>query len=729
MKRSNIAVAIIATVLLAYVVKESWGGHSVDGTAILNLLVFALPLAGVYAISAAGLVVVYTTTGIFNFAQGAIGMFMAYLYWELRVHHHMPTIVALVLVVLIAAPLLGIGLDRAIMRRLERQPLVVQLMVTVGLMLSFMGLAATLWDQTGTHVIPTFFGNGGIHIGQVILTWHRLTTIIVALVLAVALRFLLFRTRLGVAMRAVVDNRELAALAGARPDLVSGFSWALGCSLAAIAGILIAPDTGMAVTGSLSLIVINAFVAAIAGRLRSLPMTYVGALLLALAIQFSQQFLVLGQRWAQAPLALPAIMLFIVLLLLPQAKLQFGRISGTRRIERVSSVRDTVIGMTVLVIAMAIVGDFMSSTNVNRLTAGMATALIALSLVPLTGWAGQVSLAPLAFAGFGAVAYAKWGGAHGALLAVVFATLVTIPIGAIISIPALRLQGLYLALSTLAFASMAEYVIFTQPELLGSQSAYVNRLKIFGLDFSGEHVFLVLITVVFGIASVGVVALRRSAFGRRLVAMRDSEAASATIGVSILETKVIVFMLSAAIAGFAGAFLAQQLGSLSPQNFVMLQGLPIVLALVIGGVASVAGALFAGLFGFGLIYIKDTWHLSLWRSLEILGPGLTALGIIRNPSGAVVPIGDAFAPLLPWRKDAKARAKAEKARLALPEIGELGITRPFTSSDIVVIERELGVADDLNAHLLHTGTGNGDANANGADATVPIAPEAVLGTP
>ena len=126
-------------------------------------------------------------------------------------------------------------------------------------------------------------------------------------------------------------------------------------------------------------------------------------------------------------------------------------------------------------------------------------------------------------------------------------------------------------------------------------------------------------------------------------------------------------MLSAGIAGFGGAFLAQQLGSLSSSSFPMLQGL--------GdgartrdrrGRRSVAGALFAGVFGFGLIYIKDTWHLSLWRSLEILGPGLAALGIIRNPSGAVMRIGDAFAPLLPWRHDAKERAAADKARLALP---------------------------------------------------------------
>ncbi len=208
--------------------------------------------------------------------------------------------------------------------------------------------------------------------------------------------------------------------------------------------------------------------------------------------------------------------------------------------------------------------------------------------------------------------------------------------------------------------------------------------------------------------------------------MRDSEAASATVGVNILETKIAVFMLSSAIAGFAGAFLAMQLGSLSSQNFVMLQGLPMVLALVIGGVASVAGALFAGLFTFGLVWIKDTWHLSLWRSLEILGPGLTAIGIIKNPSGAVVRIGDAFAPLLPWRKDAKQRAEAEKARLAEPEIGDLGLTRGFTEADVAQIERELGVADDLNRHVNQT-----PAETNGHRDTVPTrtTAEAALGTP
>ena len=166
-RRQIIGGAVIAAGAVAFLV-NTWAGRPVTGTTLLDIVLFTLPIAGIYSLSATGLVVVYSTTGVFNFAQGAIGMFMAYFYWELRVHHGVPTIIALPLVVLVAAPLLGIALDRFIMRRLAGQPLVVQLVVTVGLMLSFMGLAATIWDQNSVHAIPTFFGTGGFHIGQVV---------------------------------------------------------------------------------------------------------------------------------------------------------------------------------------------------------------------------------------------------------------------------------------------------------------------------------------------------------------------------------------------------------------------------------------------------------------------------------------------------------------------------------------------------------------------------------
>ncbi|MCU1464968.1 MAG: branched-chain amino acid ABC-type transport system, permease component [Actinomycetia bacterium] len=696
---SNLLVWAGTIAFIVLVSKAAWAGNPVNGTSLTNLVVLALPVAGIIAMSATGLVVVYTTTGVFNFAQGAIGMFLAYVDWELTVAHGLPQAVALPLVVLVIAPLLGIGLDRAIMRHLQGKQLVVQLMVTVGLLFAFVGLANMIWNQNNAHSMPQLFAGKGFHIGDVLLTWHRFITIMVAVALAIGLRILLVRTRIGIAMRAVVDNRDLAALEGARSSVLSSFAWALGCSVAALAGILIAPETADMSTTTLTFLILTAFAAAVVGRLRSLPLTYLGAIILALATQWMASFLRFSDRWTNVPDALPTIMLFIVLLLLPRAEVQFARIGQIRRVERVSSVRDTAIGLAAFVAFMAILTLFLSSsdpTNTNRLALGMCTALLALSLVPLTGWAGQVSLAPLAFAGIGAVAYTRLGGAHGSVWAVFLAALVTIPVGALFAFPAMRLQGLYLALATLAFAAMVEEVFYTQPFAVGPGERPVARLHLLGIDFSSPKSFLILVTVVFGLCGVGVVALRRSPFGRRLVALRDSEAASVTVGVNILETKLAVFALSAGIAGFAGAFYAMSFGTLNnAQGFQMIAGLPVVLALVIGGVGFVAGALFAGVFGFVTLFVQDNWHISLWIALFYLAPGLAVLGIIQNPSGAVVPIGEGFARLLPWRKDAKQEYEEMTAAAAEPEVGELGLERPFAESDVLLVDRELGISNDV----------------------------------
>ena len=128
--------------------------------------------------------------------------------------------------------------------------------------------------------MPEFFADKhGFDIGNVVLTWHRFITIMVAIGIAIFLRLLLYRTRTGVAMRAVVDNRDLAGLNGAKPGRVSAFAWALGCSMAAIAGILLAPNVGLRVD-ALTLLIVDAFAAAIIGRLKSLPLTFAGGLII-----------------------------------------------------------------------------------------------------------------------------------------------------------------------------------------------------------------------------------------------------------------------------------------------------------------------------------------------------------------------------------------------------------------------------------------------------------------
>ena len=541
---------IVGSVVLVVISIASWSGRPVTSDSVISALVVGISLGSIYAIAASGIVVTYTTSGIFNFAQGAIGMFMAFMYWQLRVGWHLPAPIALILAVFVIAPLIGAAIERILMRHLVDSSLVVQLVVTVGLMLFFMGLTVLLWDPAEGRSINFFFGTEGFEIGDTFVLWHRFITIMVAIGIALFLRLLLYRSRIGVTMRAVVDNRTLAGLHGARPTRASMLAWALGSSMAAISGILLVPELGLQVE-ALTFLIINAFAAAIVGRLKSLPLTYVGAMALGLVVSFQQSFLDWGGRWSTASFAIPTIFLFVALLALPQARIELRKPPPPSKIlqPRVSKVWETALGMAVLWVVVFFFTRNMGTVNLNRVTLAIVTAMVMLSLVPLTGWAGQVSFAQITFAGVGAFAMFEWAGS-GSPWGLLFAALLAVPFGVLVALPALRLQGLYLALATIAFAFMAEKLFFDQPEIFGAGAGNeIRRLDIFGHQFTDQREFLLLCTAVFGVMAVGVIALRRSAYGRRLVALRDSEAACATLGVNLMALKLSVFGLSAAMAG------------------------------------------------------------------------------------------------------------------------------------------------------------------------------------
>ncbi|HEY8216260.1 MAG TPA: ABC transporter permease, partial [Acidimicrobiia bacterium] len=624
--RSTLIAALVVAIFVGYVVQESWAGREVNGDSLLFFLIVGITLGSIYAVAAAGLVVTYTTSGIFNFAQGAMGMFLAFIYWELKVNAGIQTFVALVLTVLVAAPILGAAIERFFMRRLTTAPLVSQLVVTIGLMLFLIGLAATLWDPNETRSIGTFFGSDGFNIGQTFVPWYRLITVVAGLLLALGIRLLLYRTRLGVAMRAVVDNRDLAALNGARPGLTSQFSWALGTSMAALAGIFLAEELSTLSIETLTLLIIDAFAAAIIGRLKSLPMTYVGGMIIGLSLSFQANFLTWSGRWSPAGQAIPTIILFGALLFLPQARIE-GRRIGKVITPRLPTIKRALVGFAVLIVVVFLLVGILSRPDVRTVGLAMVTAFVMLSLVPLIGWSGQISLAQITFVGIGAwaaVEFADGGGqvfgleifSAGSPWLLFVGAIVAVPIGVLMALPALRLQGLYLALASLAFARLAEFVIFDQPEVFGGAGRRLADLEVFGtnvtepftflgLDFPQDAGFVIVITVMFCIFGFGIVMLRRSAFGRRLEAMKDSPAACATLGVNLLTTKVAVFALSAAIAGFGGAMLGMLRGSAATVNFQVLQGLPYVILIVVGGASVVSGALLGG-FLFQLpVYLVD----------------------------------------------------------------------------------------------------------------------------
>ncbi len=546
--RGTFISAIVVTVLVVYVVQASWAGNPITLDSLLFFVIVGITLGSIYAVAAAGLVVTYTTSGIFNFAQGAIGMAMAFVYWELKVDLGIQTLVAFLLTVLVAAPLFGALIERGLMRRLADAPLVAQLAVTIGLMLALIGLAATIWDPNTSRSIGTFFGTDGFQVANTFVPYYRLITIVSGLAIALGLRFLLFNTRLGVGMRAVVDNRDLAGLNGARPGRMSQVSWALGSSMAAIAGIFLAEELSALSVETLTLLIVDAFAAAIIGRLKNLPLTYVGGIVIGLALSFQENFLNWAGRWSTAATAIPTIILFLALLFLPQARIE-GRRSFREITPHVPKLRSAALGMLALFAVVVVAGGLLDRPDVRRLALGLVTGFILISLVPLTGWSGQISLAQITFAGAGAFAFAEWGPHLGLLGGLLVAALFAVPFGVLMALPALRLSGLYLALASMAFARMAEFLFFDQPEVFGSGARRINSVSVLGFNFSqpftilgihfGQDVGnLLLITVLLGIAGVLVVWLRRGPIGRRLVALKDSPAACATFGLNLTATKV-----------------------------------------------------------------------------------------------------------------------------------------------------------------------------------------------
>jgi len=658
--QSTLIAAFVVAVLVGYIVIASWSGRPVNGDTILFTLVVGVTLGSIYAVAASGLVVTYTTSGIFNFAQGAMGMFCAFVYWQLKVKWSIPLVPALAITVLVFAPLFGAVIERLLMRRLTTAPLVAKLVVTIGLMVALMGLAVSIWNPSSTsRSIPTFFGTDGFFVGQTFVPWYRMVTIVTGLVLAVGIRLLLHRTRLGVAMRAVVDHRDLAALNGARTGRTAMFAWALGTSMAALAGIFLAEELSNLSVETLTLFIVDAFAAAIIGRLRSLPLTYVGGLFIGLSIAFQSNFLTWSGRWSSASFAIPTMILVLALLFVPQARIE-GRQVTSKVTPRVPSLQRAAAGMVILFGFVVVLAAISGRIGNRNLTVAMLFAFMMLSLVPLTGWSGQISLGQITFVGIGAFAMVEVAGTSGTPLGLLVAAAAAVPFGILIALPALRLQGLYLALATMGFARLAEFMIFDQGEVFGGAGKRIEPIHLFGfglnepftvlgVHFSEDAAMLLFVTALFGIVGVGVVALRRGRFGRRLVAMRDSPAACATLGVNLFWTKIAVFAVSAAIAGFAGALQGAYLGSASTQDFQMLKGLPLLLLLVVGGVSVVSGAVFGG---FALE--SFTWLLTLFPAVSYptlnkwlvywsrIGPGLAGIGIGRNPDGAVVEISAAM---------------------------------------------------------------------------------------
>jgi branched-chain amino acid transport system permease protein len=616
--------------------------------------IVGLSTAAIYAVIGSGLVLTYTTTGVFNFAHGAAGMLAAFTYWQFTVGWGWPVPVALAAVLFVAAPAFGAVVERVIIRPVEGLGEAERLVVTVAMLSGFIAIAQWIWNPNEPRTLPLFFpGAASIHIGPATVTWHQIATMAVAVAVAIGLRVLLYNTRIGTQMRATVDDRALAGLTGADPARSSRFAWIISTQLAAIGGILIAPELTLDAT-QLSLLIVSAYTAAVFGRLRNLPMTFVGAVVVGLLQAYLTGYLPQNTTWQGLQVAAPALLLFLALLVFPH-----GRLRGKSvRLHPVPmpTLRGTTVFAVATVVSGVVLATVLSQSDLVVYGAIFSFGLIALSFVPLGGYAGQISLCQLSMGAIGALVWAHLApdGQWWALI-VVFA--VAAAAGAVIAVPALRLSGIYLALGTAAFAVILDLWLFSIPAinigsvhitLFAAGSVNVTGPTVFGVRLDSAKDLMIVAAVFLAVASFGVALLRRGRFGRRLIALRDSEAAYAMLGGNLLLAKVAVFALSAGIAGLGGALYAMQQQSITAVQFSFQAGLPIFLLAVVSGLASVGSGLSAGALLIAPINMLIAVAPRLQNFTALL-PGLAGIGLGRNPDGVVPYFRRDWAPVLRHR--------------------------------------------------------------------------------
>lgn len=585
-----------------------------------------------YAIAASGLVLTYSTTRVFNIAHGAFGMLLAFVYWDFAERQALPDAVALLLVLLVVAPALGIFVQRFLARGLGEAPVGVVLVVTVGLLVALIGVAQQIWPPEVRAVSP-FFSGSGFEVFGTYVTMHQIITILLSGMVAGALYLLLNRTRIGAAMRASVDNPDLLKLYGGRPDIVAALAWAIGTSLAALGGIVLAPTIGLQYY-DLTLLVINAYAAAMLGRLKSLPLAFAGAMGLGILQAYIVGYLpgegsFLGISIGGLRAVVPTLFLFAIIVLMPQAPLRIGQVKGLVSAPVPSLGRAGRSGGLV-VLGVALVTLFFAESNLLLVGTAITYAIVMLSLVLLTGYGGHVSLAQFTFAGVGALAYAKLDMPN--LMGIVLAAVVAALVGGLVALPVLRLTGLYLALSTLAFAQLMDKLVFQADwafQFNGTLDA--ERMSLLGIPFTDTGAYVVLMAAFFVGTAIFLLALRKGSLGRILIAMRDSQAACGTLGLNMRWFRVGLFALSAGIAGMAGALFAGLRGTFGAADFQFFASLLLLLVAVVFGVTSMTGAALGGVMLMLLPVLQSANPTLAGLAFVVIGGGAVVLG--RDPNG------------------------------------------------------------------------------------------------
>ncbi len=654
------------------------------GEDLFRSVLQGLPPGTAYALIALGFVLAYKTSGVFNLAFGAQAYISAALYFQARTDWNWAIVPAFVLSVLVVAPAIGLVLERLIFRHLRTSSAVAKLVIAIGLTVALPSLFGvivgfeTVAGRTPEGIVPNgadvFYDPFGVYP----FSRNELVGMAVALVAMASLAALFRFTDLGLRMRAVVESHRMTELAGIQAERVSAFSWALSSLFAGLAGVLIAPRFNTLAAGDFFNLMVVGIAAAAVGALVSLPRAFAGGIGLGVLIALANTFLprwsgdhpLLGTIQENVTPAMPFVVLFGLLVLWPELRTSREQVDPLAGVDPpppslaalsrspLLTLLTRVAAVLFLVLTGWVVFSRADASWLFLVTQAVILATIFLSITVITGMAGEISLCQGTFAAIGGFAAFQLTDHFGmsVLLAAFVGAGIAALVGAVLSLPVARLGGVWVAIATLAFAYFFDSVMIKMPWVGGGdtsilQGTRVPRPTIGPWDLADDKQFLVLAIVVFVVVALAVIQIREGTVGRTLRAVRGSEVAAASIGISPARARLVAFAVSAFIAGLGGSLLAMHQENVNYTNnfgpFVALFWMVLVVSLgsrtVEGAVqAAIAFALFDAIVLKGALFewiLRDPDRVPsfiplspAWRFILF---GLGAIQFARHPEGMV----------------------------------------------------------------------------------------------
>jgi branched-chain amino acid transport system permease protein len=631
---------------------------------VLSYLLAGLALGSIYAIAAGSLVITYVASGIFSLAFAAMAFTTARVYYALNTEQHWPIAVSAAVALLLFAPALGMALYGLLFRHLRGRSMLVKLMATMGLSVALPPLVELALGHITSVTAPGLAPRplATFHPFGALLNADQLATYIgLAVVLVLGVGVLRF-TDIGLKVRALVDSEALTSLSGTNPGRVSLGVWAVSSALAGLAGILIAPTAGLSAEG-MTFMMAAAFAAVVAARLRSLPVAIVVALAMGVATTLVQKYLDPTSSLTAAVVPSVPFAFMLVFLLYYAVRGQAGDQTAGGALDRAISTQGGdpnaipaaptsaswlnvgTIGTAGFVAVVALLPLVLDDYWSGLAAAGIALSIALLSYTLVTGEGGMVWLCQITFAGLGAVLAAELATNRGwpALLAVVVAAVLVVPLGVGLGILTIRLGNLYVALVTLTFGLLLQTLVLTQEPFYNFGSGNVMPRPSFAQD---NRAFAYLTLAAFLIQGLLVLNLRRSTAGLAMSAVRWSENGSRTLGISLIQSKVLISGLATFVAAIGGGFLAMNFQSTLPDSFNPFLGLVWLAVLVTLGSRSIMAALAAGLLFYLMPGLFSAYLPSDVAQVPTILFGLGAIALANHPEGAVAQNRQALVRLL-----------------------------------------------------------------------------------